>query len=254
MAVICKSQNEIEKMRASGRILKQIHEAVRAVVAPGVTTMDLEIVADKKLKELGGKAAFRGVKKPGAPDYPNVLCTSVNDEIVHGIPSANRKLKEGDIVSVDCGVILDGYYSDSANTHAVGKVSAKAEKLLQVTAESLQKPIDKARAGNTLGDIGAAVQELVEANGFSVVRALCGHGIGRSLHEEPQIPNYGRAGYGMKLRPGMVLAIEPMVNTGRPEMVELDDHWTAATEDGSLSAHFEHTVAVTENGPLVLTA
>jgi len=253
MAVICKSQGEIEKMRASGRILRQVLDAVHAAVVPGVSTMDLEKVAEKKLRELGGKSAFRGVKKPGAPDYPSVLCTSVNDEIVHGIPSPDRTLNDGDIVSIDCGVILDGYYSDSAITLAVGIVSAKAEKLLQVTEESLQKAIEQARAGNTLGDIGAAVQDLVEANGFSVVRALCGHGIGRNLHEEPQIPNYGRPGYGMKLRPGMVLAIEPMVNTGRPEMVELDDCWTAATEDGSLSAHFEHTVAVTVNGPVVLT-
>jgi len=253
MAVICKSHAEIEKMRASGRILRQIHNAVRELVAPGISTMDLENVAEKKLKELGGKSAFRGVKKHGAPDYQHVLCTSLNDEIVHGIPSAGRKLKEGDIVSIDCGVILDGYYSDAAITLPVGKVSAQAEKLLKVTEESLHRAIEKVRSGNTLGDIGAAVQDLVEANGFSVVRALCGHGIGRHLHEDPQVPNYGRPGYGMKLRPGMVLAIEPMVNTGAAEMVELEDLWTAATEDGGLSAHFEHTVAVTENGPLILT-
>lgn len=241
-------------MRASGRILRAVLDAVEAAVAPGVSTMDLEKVAERKLAELGGKPAFRGVKKFGAPDYAHVLCTSVNEEIVHGIPSPNRILRPGDIVSVDCGVVLDGYYSDSAITVPVGEVSPEVKRLLEVTRKSLAAAIEQARPGNTVGDIGSAVQTLVEESGFSVVRDLCGHGIGRSLHEDPQVPNYGLPGKGVRLREGMVLALEPMVNIGGPFLVERDDHWTAATRDGSFSAHFEHTVAVTKDGPVVLTA
>ena len=245
----CKSHAELEKMRRSGQILRQVHEAVRAAVKPGATTMDLERVAEEKIRELGAKPAFKGYY-----DYPCVLCTSVNNEIIHGIPSEKRVLKEGDIVSIDCGVVLDGYYSDAAVTIPVGKTLApELKKLLDVTETSLQKAIQEVRLGKTVGDIGAAVQEYVEANGFSVVRDFVGHGIGTRMHEDPQVPNFGVRGHGTRLREGMVLAIEPMVNMGKPGARVLDDKWTAVTEDGSYSAHFEHTVAVTRNGPVVLT-
>jgi len=245
----CKSHAELDKMRRSGIILRQVLDTVKAMVAPGVSTMDLERVADDKIRELGAKPAFKGYY-----DYPCVLCTSVNNEIIHGIPSEKRILKEGDILSIDCGVVLDGYYSDSALTVPVGKTLApELKKLLEVTEVSLRKAIAEVKLGKTVGDIGAAVQEYVEANGFSVVREFVGHGIGTRMHEEPQVPNYGVRGHGVRLREGMVLAIEPMVNVGRPGTRTLDDKWTAVTEDGSYSAHFEHTVAVTRNGPRVLT-
>lgn len=236
-------------MRASGHIVRQVLDTVRAMVKPGVTTMDLERAAEQKIKELGAKPAFKGYY-----DYPCVLCTSVNQEIVHGIPSPKRMLKEGDIVSIDCGVVLDGYYGDAAITVPVGeKLAPEVLKLLEVTEASLYRGIAAAQIGNTVGDVGAAVQELVEANGFSVVREFVGHGIGTRLHEDPQVPNYGTRGHGARLREGMVIAIEPMVNAGTPGTRVLDDKWTAVTEDGSFSAHFEHCVAVTENGPLILT-
>jgi methionyl aminopeptidase len=249
MSIVCKSVSEIEKMRRSGRIVRQVLDAVKEAVAPGVSTMDLERLAESKIRDLGAKPAFKGYY-----EYPCVLCTSLNDEIVHGIPSERRVLKAGDIVSIDTGVVLDGYYGDSAITVAVGQeVSPELQKLLDVTRESLFRGIEAARIGNTVGDVGAAVQKVVEANGFSVVREFVGHGIGTKLHEDPQVPNYGLPGHGPKLRDGMVLAIEPMVNVGRPETRLLDDKWTAVTEDGSLSAHFEHCVAVTRNGPVILT-
>jgi methionyl aminopeptidase len=236
-------------MRESGRIVRQVLNAVREMVAPGVTTMDLERVAEKKIQELGAKPAFKGYY-----DYPCVLCTSVNDQIVHGIPSEQRVLKEGDIVSIDCGVVLDGFYGDAAITVPVGKVAPETEKLLEVTRASLERAIEQVKIGNTVGDIGAAVQEVVETNGFSVVRDFVGHGIGTRLHEDPQVPNYGTRGTLTKLKEGMVLAIEPMVNAGKPGARVLEDKWTAVTEDGSFSAHFEHCIAVTKDGPLVLTA
>jgi len=245
----CKSQVELEKMRRSGHIVRQVLDTVKSLVRPGVSTMDLERVAEEKIKELGAKPAFKGYY-----DYPCVLCTSVNNEIIHGIPSEKRVLKDGDIVSIDCGVVLEGYYGDAAITVPVGGALApELKKLLEVTEESLKKAIQEVRLGKTLGDVGAAVQEYVEANGFSVVRDFVGHGIGTRLHEDPQVPNFGVRGHGTRLREGMVLAIEPMVNAGKPGARVLDDKWTAVTEDGSYSAHFEHTVAVTRNGPLVLT-
>ena len=245
----CKSQTELEKMRRSGQIVRQVLDTVKAMVAPGVSTMDLEHAAEDKIRELGAKPAFKGYY-----DYPCVLCTSVNNEIIHGIPSEKRILKEGDIVSIDCGVVLDGYYGDSAITVPVGKsLTPELKKLLEVTETSLKKAIEEVRLGKTVGDVGAAVQEYVEANGFSVVREFVGHGIGTRLHEDPQVPNFGTRGHGTRLREGMVLAIEPMVNIGKPGTKTLDDKWTAVTEDGSYSAHFEHTVAVTRNGPVVLT-
>jgi methionyl aminopeptidase len=226
-------------------------DTVRSAIVPGVTTMVLERLAEQKVRDLGAKPAFKGYHQ-----YPCVLCTSVNNEIVHGIPSEKRVLQDGDIVSVDCGVVLDGYYADAAFTAAVGgveRLSPQLRKLLLVTEESLQRAIAEVRPGKTVGDVGAAVQEHVENHGFSVVREFVGHGIGTHLHEEPQVPNYGQRGFGALLQEGMVLAIEPMVNTGKPGARVLDDKWTAVTEDGSYSAHFEHCVAVTSNGPLVLT-
>jgi methionyl aminopeptidase len=248
MAIVCKSAAEIGKMRESGRIVRQVLDHVRAMVAAGVTTMDLERAAEQKIKDLGAKPAFKGYY-----DYPCVLCTSVNEEIVHGIPSEKRTVKEGDIVSIDCGVVLDGYYGDAAITVPVDAVNPELRKLLTVTEESLYRGIEQVRIGNSVGDVGAAVQEHVEANGFSVVREFVGHGIGTRLHEEPQVPNFGARGHGVKLREGMVLAIEPMVNYGKPETRVLGDKWTAVTVDGSFSAHFEHCVAVTKNGPMILT-
>jgi methionyl aminopeptidase len=249
MSIVCKSTSEIEKMRRSGNVVRQVLEATKEAVSPGRSTMDLERIAERKIRELGAKPAFKGYY-----DYPCVLCTSINDEIVHGIPSEARVLKPGDIVSIDCGVVLDGYYGDSAITVPVGdEIAPELRKLLEVTRESLERGILAARIGNTVGDVGAAVQEVVEANGFSVVREFVGHGMGIKLHEDPQVPNFGKPGHGPKLRAGMVLAIEPMVNMGRPETRLLDDKWTAVTEDGSYSAHFEHCIAVTKNGPVILT-
>ena len=249
MAVVLKSTNEIEKMRRAGRVVREVLELVRSLVKPGATTLDLEKAAEKRMADLGAKPAFKGYH-----GFPCVLCTSVNSEVVHGIPSAKRVLKEGDIVSVDCGAIIDGYYGDAAITVPVGeKIDPKTDRLLKVTEQSLHAGIAAVKPGATLGDIGAAVQSVVEAEGFSVVRDFVGHGIGSNMHEDPQVPNFGEAGRGMKLRAGMVLAIEPMVNAGRPDVRVLRDGWTAVTDDGSMSAHFEHTVAVTDTGARILT-
>jgi len=249
MAIVCKSAAEIEKMRRSGRIVREVLDHVRGLVAAGATTMDLERAAERRIKDLDAKPAFKGYY-----DYPCVLCTSINEEIVHGIPSEKRVLKDGDIVSIDCGVVLDGYYGDAAITVPVGDaVKQEVRKLLEVTEASLYRGIEQVRVGNAVGDVGAAVQEFVEANGFSVVREFVGHGIGTKLHEEPQVPNFGSRGHGPRLREGMVLAIEPMVNFGQPGTRVLEDKWTAVTADGSFSAHFEHCVAVTKNGPVILT-
>ena len=245
--IICKSQAEIERLRRSGLLVREILEELRQQVRPGVSTLELEKYAEKRLAQAGAKPAFKGYR-----GYPCSLCTSVNNEIVHGIPSG-RRLKEGDIVSLDLGAILDGFYGDSAVTVPVGEISAPTRKLLRVTEEALEHGIEKVRLGNRLGDISAAVQEYVEKNGFSVVREMVGHGIGRELHEEPQVPNFGQPGHGPALKEGMVLAIEPMVNSGGHALRILDDHWTAVTVDGTNSAHFEHMVAVTRNGPDVLT-
>jgi methionyl aminopeptidase len=249
MAIVCKSPAEIEKMRQSGRVVRQVLDHVRSLVVPGASTMDLERAAEQKMKDLGVKPAFKGYY-----DYPCVLCTSINEEIVHGIPSEKRVLKAGDIVSIDCGVVLDGYYGDAAITVPVGEeITPELRKLLKVTEDSLYRGIEKVRIGNSVGDVGAAVQSFVEAAGFSVVREFVGHGIGTKLHEEPQVPNFGTPGHGARLREGMVLAIEPMVNFGKPEARVLSDKWTAVTADGSYSAHFEHCVAVTKDGPMILT-
>ena len=249
MAITIRTPQEIDKMRRSGQVVREVLERVREAVKPGASTLDLEQAAAEKIRELGATPAFKGYH-----GYPCVLCTSINNEVVHGIPSSDRKLRDGDLVSIDTGVVLDGYYGDSAITVAVGsKVGAKAQKLLDVTAASLASAIRAVKPGATLGDVGAAVQETVEPEGFSIVRDFVGHGIGTKLHEDPQVPNFGQRGQGMTLKAGMVLAIEPMVNAGRPDVQVLKDGWTAVTQDGSWSAHFEHTVAVTKDGALVLT-
>jgi len=243
-----KSSKEIEKMRRAGEVTRDVLQLVRGLVKPGVTTFDLEKAAVARLAELGVKAAFKGYH-----GYPCALCTSVNSEVVHGIPSQKRVLKEGDIVSVDFGVVVDGYFGDSAITVPVGAVDADVARLLAVTEKSLHAGIAVVRPGATLGDVGAAVQDVVEAEGFSVVRDFVGHGIGVHMHEDPQVPNFGERGRGMKLKVGMVIAIEPMVNAGKPDVEVLGDGWTAVAKDGSMSAHFEHTVAVTATGARVLT-
>ena len=245
--IICKSQTEVEKLRRSGRMVRGLLEELRQRVQPGISTMDLEKYIDKRIPQLGARAAFKGHR-----GYPACLCASVNNEVIHGIPSG-RPLKTGDILSLDLGVIVDGFYGDSAITVPVGEIPESTERLLRVTQEALQLAIAQVRLGNRLGDVSASVQRHVEENGYSVVREFVGHGIGRELHEEPQVPNFGQPGHGPVLKQGMVLAIEPMVNEGGPGVRVLDDNWTAVTADGTLSAHFEHMVAVTRNGPDVLT-
>ncbi|MCK9228822.1 MAG: type I methionyl aminopeptidase [Syntrophorhabdaceae bacterium] len=235
-------------MRIASSQAMEILLSIRNIVKPGIKTMDLETVCEEKIKEAGNfKAAFKGYN-----GFPYCLCISVNDEVVHGMPS-ERQLKENDIVSIDFGLLYEGYYGDVAMTYAVGDISKAAQKLLDVTEEALYRGIAEAREGNRLYDISHAIQEHVEASRFSVVREFVGHGIGRSLHEDPQLPNYGTKGTGIRLKPGMVFAIEPMVNMGNSDIYIKENGWTAATKDGSLSAHFEHTVAVTNNGPVVLS-
>ncbi len=248
MPIFLKTAAEIEKMRRSGEILRQVHDAIRPVVQPGATTMDLEHAANAKISELRAVAAFKGYH-----GFPAALCTSVNNEVVHGIPSAKRVLNHGDIVSIDCGVIVDSFYSDCAVTYPVGEPSSATRRLLDITQTSLERAIQAAVPGGRLGDISFAVQEICEAAGFGVVREFVGHGIGRAMHEDPQVPNFGTRGKGPRLKAGMVLAIEPMINAGKPEVKVLPDGWTTVTVDGSYSAHFEHTVAITKEGPVVLT-
>jgi methionyl aminopeptidase len=243
-----KSPAEIEKLRRAGRYVAQVLDEVAELVKPGATTFDLDRFAEKRCKEFGVKPAFKGYR-----GFPGCFCISVNDEVVHGIPSKKRVLREGDIVGLDFGVIADGWYGDSARTFAVGKIAPDARKLLDVTEESLRRGIAQCREGNRLFDIGHAIQNYVEAFGFSVVREFVGHGIGKALHEDPQVPNFGPKGKGMPLKVGMVLAIEPMINAGGPEVEVLEDGWTAVTVDQSLSAHFEHTVAILPTGPEILT-
>jgi methionyl aminopeptidase len=245
--IVCKSAAEIERMRAANALVANVLAELEAMVAPGVTTRDLDEAAERLVRAAGAEPAFKGYR-----GYPCTLCASVNEQVVHGIPST-RALDEGDILSLDMGVKLNGFYGDSAVTVAVGRVSDEAATLLRVTQEALEKGIVQVRLGGRVSDIGHAIQQHVEANGFSVVREFVGHGIGAALHEEPQIANYGEPGRGPRLAEGMTLAIEPMVNVGRPAVKVLPDGWTAVTRDGSLSAHFEHTVAVTKDGPLVLT-
>jgi methionyl aminopeptidase len=246
--IVCKSPDEIARMRAPNELVADILDEVRKLVASGITTLDLDLAAERMAREAGAEPAFKGYR-----GFPATLCTSINDEVVHGIPSRRRVLREGDIISIDMGVKLNGFYGDSAITVAVGAVAPRARDLLRVTREALWKGIAEVTVGGRVSDIGHAVQGHVETHGFSVVREFVGHGVGAALHEEPQVPNYGERGRGPRLAEGMVLAIEPMVNLGRPAVKVLADGWTAVTKDGSLSAHFEHTVAVTAAGPLVMT-
>jgi methionyl aminopeptidase len=246
--IVCKSPAELEKMRTANQLVARILDELAAMVAPGISTADLDREAEARVRAAGAEPAFKGYR-----GYPATLCASVNDQVVHGIPNA-RPLASGDIISLDMGVKLNGYYGDSAVTVPVGAVSEDVQALLRVTDEALEHGIAQVRIGGRISDIGHAIQAHVEANGFSVVREFVGHGIGASLHEEPQIANYGEPGRGPRMAEGMTLAIEPMVNMGRPGVRVLADGWTAVTKDGSLSAHFEHTVAVTKAGPEILTA
>lgn len=245
--IYLKSPAEIEKMKKAGRIVAIAHEEVRKAIKPGVTTKELDRICEEVILSFGATPAFKGYH-----GYPASICVAINDQVVHGIPDETQ-LRDGDIIGIDIGAEFEGYYGDSAKTWPVGEVSHNARSLLKITEEALYKGIHEARLGNRLSDISYAVQSHVEANGFSVVRDLVGHGIGRSMHEDPQVPNYGRPGWGPRLKEGMVLAIEPMVNIGAYDVLLLDDGWTIVTKDGSLSAHFEHTVAITPSGPLILT-
>jgi methionyl aminopeptidase len=253
--IVRKNMAELERMRAAGMLVWQILDKLKSMVREGVTTYDLEVTAEKMMADAGARPAFKGYKTAAADTkFPFVLCTSVNDEIVHGMPSQKRVLKSGDIVSIDTGVQLNGFYGDSAVTVGIGEISEETRRLMEVTRESLELAIEKARAGNRLFDICGTVERHVTANGFSIVREFVGHGIGSQMHEEPQIPNYvDRKSENPRLKEGMVLAIEPMVNAGAPGSRVKPDKWTAVTEDGRYSAHFEHTVAITANGPWVLT-
>jgi methionyl aminopeptidase len=246
--VILKSPSEIEKIRQSNVIVAEILEVLREKVEPGTNTLQLDEISGKLALDRNAKPAFKGYR-----GYPYSLCASVNQQVVHGFPS-KRPLKEGDILSMDFGIHYQGYYGDAAITVPVGKVSSVAQRLMETTKEALFSGIEQAAPGKRLSDISHAIQSRVEAAGFSVVRKFVGHGIGKDLHEDPQIPNYGKPGTGIRLKPGMVIAIEPMVNAGGYEVKTLDDGWTTVTTDGSLSAHFEHTVAITQEGPVILSA
>ena len=245
--IIRKSKTEIEKMKAAGQIVARVLKRLSAMVEPGITTRDLDYEAERMIRDAGAYPTFKGYH-----GFTASICASINDEVVHGIPG-KRKLREGDIIGLDCGATYQGYVGDSAVTVPVGNVSEQVKRLMETTRQSLFKAIEKCQVGNRLGDVCNAVQAYVEPLGYSVVRNYCGHGIGRAMHEEPQVPNYGRAGTGPVLREGWVLAIEPMINLGRHDVKVLSDGWTVITMDGQPSAHFEHTVAITQEGPRILT-
>lgn len=245
--VIFKSQNEIDRIRKASQIVARTLNLLESHVQPGITTRELDQLAESEIRKAGAIPAFKGYR-----GFPATLCVSVNEEVVHGIPS-DRKLKEGDIVGLDLGCIWDGFYGDAAKTYPVGDITEEAKRLLETTEKSLLIGIDQARVGNRIGDIGYAVQTIAESSGYSVVRDFVGHGIGRNLHEDPQIPNYGNRGQGPRIKAGMVIAIEPMVCQGRADVEVLADNWTAVTRDGSLAAHFEHSIAITDNGPEILS-
>lgn len=245
--IILKSPREIELMKEAGLIVWQVHQALAKAVVPGVTTGELDALAESLIRKVGGIPTFKGYH-----GFPASICASVNEEVVHGIPG-KRKLQQGDVIAIDLGVTYKGYVGDSANTHAVGTISDETQRLLDVTRISLEKAIEQCYPGKRLGDIGHAVQAYAEAHGFGVVRDFVGHGIGASMHEDPQVPNFGTPGTGKELRPGMVLAIEPMINAGTWQVKVLADKWTVVTADRRYSAHFEHTVAITEQGPVILT-
>jgi len=246
--VILKSKREIELMAQAGKIVARTFEVLKNALQPGITTAELDRLAEEFILSQNALPAFKGYQ-----GFPASICVSINEEVVHGIPSAQTVLKEGDIVSIDCGAIFEGYYGDAAKTFPVGEISLEKKELLKVTEEALKQGIEKAKVGNRLGDIGYAIQEYAEKRGYGVVRDYVGHGIGRQMHEDPQVPNFGAAGKGIRLVEGMVLAIEPMINLGTYRVKTLANNWTVVTLDGKPSAHFEHTVAITANGPLVLT-
>ncbi|WZL82168.1 type I methionyl aminopeptidase [Vallitaleaceae bacterium 9-2] len=248
MAINIRSNTEIEKLRAAGAVVAQTHKLLEQHIKPGITTQELDEIAEKFILSKGATPSFKGYG-----GFPGTICASINDEVVHGIPSRSRILKDGDIISLDIGAYLNGYHGDAARTHAVGQVDDEALRLIQITKESFFEGVKYAKPGNHLHEISAAIQKYVEKNGFSVVRDLVGHGVGTELHEEPQIPNYKPIGRGPKLQVGMVLAIEPMVNLGDYAVRVLDDEWTVVTRDGSLSAHYEHTIVITDNGHELLT-
>lgn len=248
MAVTIKSKKEIQLMREAGKMLEDVHNRLAEIIQPGISTLEIDQFGEKAIRDLGCVPNFLNYN-----GYPASICVSVNDEVVHGIPRKDRILQEGDIVSLDAGLIHEGYHSDAARTHAVGKISAEAERLIRVTKESFFEGIKFAKPGNHLFDISEAIQKHVESHRYSVVRDLVGHGIGTHLHEDPQIPNFKQRRKGIKLRPGMTLAIEPMVNEGEYDVVWLDDDWTVVTEDGSLAAHYENTIVITEDGCEILT-
>jgi methionyl aminopeptidase len=246
--IMLKSAREIALMRAGGRILTEVMTRLRTMIKPGVSTLEIDREVEEFIAAKGARPAFKGYR-----GFPATVCTSINEEVVHGIPSAGRRVKEGDIIGLDLGCVVEGYYADCAFTMAVGEIPPRVQELLDTTRESLYQAIAECRPGRRLGDVSHAVQQHVEAHGFSVVRAFVGHGIGRELHEDPQVPNFGEPNRGPELKPGMVLAIEPMATMGSWEVRILADRWTAVTEDGSWAAHFEHTVAITEAGPDILT-
>ena len=248
MAITIKSNREISLMREAGKILAEVHDKLSEIITPGITTMDIDRKGYELIRKAGCQPSFLNYE-----GYPASICVSVNDEVVHGIPTDGRRLEEGDIVSLDAGVIWEGYHSDAARTHAVGEISEESRTLIEVTKQSFYEGIKKALPGNHLHDISAAIQNYVESHGFSVVRDLVGHGIGSHLHEEPQVPNYKQVGRGPKLRPGMTLAIEPMVNAGDWKIWILEDDWTVVTRDGSKSAHYENTILITEGEPEILS-
>jgi methionyl aminopeptidase len=250
--ILLKSKDEIDKMRRANSIVAEILAEVRSRVRAGVTTAELDALAEERTLAAGARPAFKGYAVGGRV-FPASICISINDEVVHGIPSARRALRDGDIVGLDFGVCFQGYFGDAAMTVPVGKVASEAERLMEITQAALAAGIDVVRPGSHVADISAAVQDAAEAAGYSVVREFVGHGIGRSLHEDPQVPNYRTGARGVRLQEGLVLAIEPMVNAGRPEVYVKEDGWTAVTRDGRLSAHFEHSVAVTERGPYILS-
>ena len=248
MSVSIKSGREIELMREAGRILAQVHEDLGKMLKPGISTLDIDRAGERMIRGYGCVPSFKNYN-----GYPASICVSVNDEVVHGIPNKHRLIKEGDIVSLDAGVIYNGYHSDAARTYAIGKVGPEVQQLIQVTKECFYEGIKHARAGNHLNDISLAIQTYAEHFGYGVVRDLVGHGVGKALHEDPEVPNFSQKRKGIRLRPGMTLAIEPMINMGRADVVWLDDNWTVVTDDGSLSAHYENTILITDGDPEILS-
>ncbi len=246
--VILKNSEEIKLLREAGRIVALTHKELKQHIKPGISTLELDLIAEKTIRKYGATPSFKGLY-----GFPSAVCISVNEEILHGIPSKTKILKEGDIVTIDVGACYKGYHGDSAWTYPVGKISDEAAFLLKVTEEALYKGLEQALPGNRLGDIGNAISSYVESNGFTLTKDYTGHGVGRAVHEDPVVPNYGNAGKGMLLKPGLVIAVEPMVNQGNVELRTLDNDWTVVTVDGKLSAHYEHTVAITDKGLIILT-